>query len=211
MNIAIYARKSPAPRTKEDKDGNIRRVSVDSVNQILELESFIQRKSGDGWIQTHKFVDDYVSGKSGDRPQFKEMFKAASRKEFDILLFWSLDRFSREGVLETLQYLQRLTSYQVEWYSFTEEYLRSIGMFRDAILAILAAIAKQERIRSSERTIAGLTRARAEGKILGRPKVVVDKLRVKEDRAKGFTYTQLSEKYKIGFGTAQRICKLEIK
>jgi hypothetical protein len=63
-----------------------------------------------------------------------------------MVLFWSLDRFSREGVLETLQHLKALTSHGVEWFSCREEYLRSTGLFRDAVLAILAAIAKQERV-----------------------------------------------------------------
>jgi len=87
------------------------------------------------------------------------MMAAAARHEYDLVLFWSLDRFSREGVLATLQYLQTLTSYGVGWRSFTEQYLDSCGVFRDAVLSILATIAKQERIRISERTIAGLAEA----------------------------------------------------
>src|SRR5947208_12125755 len=102
------------------------------------------------------------------------MFEDASRRKFDVLLFWSLDRFSREGVLETLQHLQRLTSYGVGWKSFTEQYLDSCGVFRDAVLSILATIAKQERIRLSERTVAGLERARKAGRIGGRPRVVTN-------------------------------------
>jgi DNA invertase Pin-like site-specific DNA recombinase len=72
-----------------------------------------------------------------------------------LVLFWSLDRFSREGVLETLQHLQKLTAYGVGWKSFTEQYLDSCGVFRHAVLSILATIAKQQRNRLSERTIAG--------------------------------------------------------
>jgi DNA invertase Pin-like site-specific DNA recombinase len=67
-----------------------------------------------------------------------------------------LDRFSREGALETLTYLQKLTQYGVGYRSFTEQYLDSCGMFREAVISILAVIAKQERVRLSERTIAGL-------------------------------------------------------
>jgi DNA invertase Pin-like site-specific DNA recombinase len=70
-----------------------------------------------------------------------------------VLLFWSLARLSREGVLETLQHLQRLTSYGIAWRSFTEQYLDSTGIFREAVIGILAAIAKQERVRPAERTL----------------------------------------------------------
>ncbi|MCL2660533.1 MAG: recombinase family protein, partial [Acidobacteriaceae bacterium] len=106
-----------------------------------------------------------------DRAEFQKMFAAASRREFDILLFWSLDRLSREGVVETLNHLERLTSYGVNYRSFTEQYLDSTGIFKEAVIGILAAVAKQERIRLSERVTAGLERARKEGRIGGRPKV----------------------------------------
>ena len=99
------------------------------------------------------------------------MFAAASRREFDVLLFWSLDRLSREGVVETLNHLQRLTSYGVNYRSFTEQYLDSTGIFKEAVIGILAAVAKQERVRLSERTLAGLERARAQGRVGGRPKI----------------------------------------
>ena len=61
---------------------------------------------------------------------------------------------------ETLNHLERLNSYGVAYRSFTEQYLDSCGLFKDAVLAILAVIAKQERVRLSERTIAGLEKAR---------------------------------------------------
>jgi len=55
-----------------------------------------------------------------DRVEFQRMFQDASRQQFDVLLFWSLDRLSREGILPTLQHLQRLTSYGVGYRSFTQ-------------------------------------------------------------------------------------------
>lgn len=194
--IAIYARISPGGR--------------DSENQLIDLRQFVERKKSDDWVLVHEYVDNLVSGKTSDRPQFKKMFEAANNREFDILLFWALDRLSREGVYETLQHLQKLSNNKIEWYSYKEEYLRSVGMFRDVVLSILACIAKQERIRISERTIVGMKRAKAEGKVIGRPKVDVNKLRVREDHKNGMSFGKIAKKYGIGVGTAFRICEFKV-
>jgi len=133
------------------------------------------------------------------------MFDDASQRRFDILLFWSLDRLSREGVLETLQHLQRLTSYGIAWRSFTEQYLDSSGIFRDAVIGILAVIAKQERIRRSERTIAGLQKARRQGRILGRPRVAVDRDLIMQLRAEGRSWGEIEKETGVARSTAQRV------
>lgn len=158
MRTAIYARVST-------KDGR-----QDTENQLRQLRAFAASQN---WTLVHEYVDR-ASGKRGDREQFRRMFEAASRREFDLLLFWSLDRLSREGTVETLNHLQRLTGYGIHYRSFTEQYLDSTGIFKEAVIGILAAVAKQERVRLSERTIAGLQRVRAQGRILGRPKVEDD-------------------------------------
>ena len=154
MRTAIYARVST-------KDGR-----QDSENQLRQLRAFAETQE---WIVVHEYVDR-ASGKRSDREQFQRMFESASQREFDCLLFWSLDRLSREGTVETLNHLQRLTSYGVNYRSFTEQYLDSTGIFKEAVIGILAAVAKQERVRLSERTIAGLQRAKAQGRVGGRPK-----------------------------------------
>ena len=154
MRSAIYARVST-------KDGR-----QDTENQLRQLRAFADTQ---GWIVVHEYVDR-ASGKRADREQFQRMFESASRREFDCLLFWSLDRLSREGTVETLNHLQRLTSYGVNYRSFTEQYLDSTGLFKEAVIGILAAVAKQERVRLSERTIAGLQRAKDQGRVGGRPK-----------------------------------------
>ncbi len=167
MRIAIYSRVSTN--------------SQDTANQLVQLRAFAATQ---GWTVIKEYVD-VASGKNGDRQQFQALFAAASRREFDSVLFWSLDRFSREGVFETLQYLQRLTGYGVGYRSFSEQYLDSCGMFRDAVISILAVIAKQERVRLSERTLAGLATARSKGRIGGRPRVACDQERLLRLRESG--------------------------
>jgi DNA invertase Pin-like site-specific DNA recombinase len=154
MRTAIYARVST-------KDGR-----QDTENQLRQLRTFAATQ---GWTIAHEYVSR-ASGKHGDREQFQKMFAAASRREFDCLLFWSLDRLSREGTVKTLNHLERLIDYGVNYRSFTEQYLDSTGMFKEAVIGILAAVAKQERVRLSERTVAGLERARVQGRVGGRPR-----------------------------------------
>jgi DNA invertase Pin-like site-specific DNA recombinase len=122
-----------------------------------------------------------------------------------MVLFWSLDRFSREGVVETLQHLERLKANGVSWWSFKEEFLRSVGPFSDAVLAILACIAKQERVRLSERVKAGLDRARSQGKVVGRPKVVVDRDKVLELHKQGLSQWDISQKLGVSRASVGRI------
>src|SRR6476660_1857924 len=99
----------------------------DTENQLRQLRTFAATQD---WSIVHEYVDR-ASGKRGDREQFQKMFSAASRREFDCLLFWSLDRLSREGTVKTLNHLERLNGYGVNYRSFTEQYLDSTGMFKE--------------------------------------------------------------------------------
>ena len=191
MRVVLYARVSTRDKGQ------------DVENQLSQLREFCGRQ---GWNVTREYTDQ-VRGKTANRPQFKELFAAASRCEFDMVVFWSLDRFSREGVLETLQHLQLLNSHGVNWRSFTEQYLDSCGAFRDAVLSILAVIAKQERVRLSERTIAGLEKARREGRVGGRPRVIVNRARVKKLHDQGMSYAGIADKLKLKKTTVHRIVR----
>lgn len=144
------------------------RVSTDkqeTENQAAQLRDFAAKQ---GWEIVREYAD-YESGSKADRAEFRQMFSDAAEKKFELLLFWALDRLSREGVLETLQYLNRLTSCGVGFRSYTEQFFDSCGIFKDAIIAIMATLAKQERVKRAERTKAGLARVKASGKRLGRP------------------------------------------
>jgi DNA invertase Pin-like site-specific DNA recombinase len=187
MQVAIYARVSTGQQ--------------DTENQLNQLRSFA---ASQGWSVKREYIDA-ASGKTGDREQFKSLFKAASRREFELVLFWSLDRFSREGVLATLTHLQNLTQYGVGYRSFTEQYLDSCGAFRDAVISILAVIAKQERVRLSERTVAGLERARARGRIGGRPRAGCDPSEVLRLKTDGKTLAEIALKLKVSKSTVYRV------
>ena len=189
MKVAIYSRVST-----KDK-------GQDVENQLRQLREFCAKQ---GWPVVREFVD-HASGKRSDRDQFQAVFSAASRMEFDTVLFWSLDRFSREGVYETLQHLQRLTAHGVGYRSFAEQYLDSCGLFKDAVISILATIAKQERVRLSERTIAGLQRARQQGRIGGRPRKQCDRERLAELRRSGLSFAQIAAETGLSKTTVARI------
>ncbi len=176
----------------------------DHENQLIQLRSFAKTQD---WIVVHEYVDR-TSGKRSDREQFQAMFAAASRREFDVLAFWSLDRLSREGTVQTLNHLQRLTSYGVDYRSFTEQYLDSTGIFKEAVIGILAAVAKQERVRLSERTIAGLERARSQGRVGGRPKSEDDAAMMKTYRklkASGLSVRTIASQMAVSPTTVQKL------
>jgi len=199
MRTAIYARVST-------KDGR-----QDAENQLRQLREFA---STQGWTVVHEYVDR-ASGKRDDREQFQKMLTAASKREFDCLLFWSLDRLSREGTVKTLNHLERLTGYGVNYRSFTEQYLDSTGIFKEAVIGILAAVAKQERDRLSERTIAGLERAKAQGRVGGRPKAedAEPKLvaKIERLRSQGHSIRSIAIEIKKSPNTVLRLLKSEDK
>lgn len=149
------------------------RVSTDdgkqtAENQTRELREFCDRE---GYTIVAEFTDN-ESGRKGRRArkEFGDMFKSAGRREFDLLLFWSLDRLTREGIRQTISYLQILDTFDVQFRSYTEPYLNTADpLIAHILIGVNAHYAEYEAKRISERTKAGLKRARAQGKILGAP------------------------------------------
>ena len=155
------------------KVGILTRISTpgqDAENQLIQLRNYAVKNNWD----IYKEYTDIISGKENSRPAFDLLFQDAHKKLFDIVLFWDLSRFSRSGTLFTLQKLQELKRLGIEWVSYQEPYIRSIGQFGDVIISLLATIAKIEREKISQRTKAGLQRIRLSGKHLGRPKGTTD-------------------------------------
>lgn len=191
MRTAIYARVSTKDRGQ------------DTENQLRELRQFAK---GQGWSVIGEYIDNVSGSGKVKRPAFERMMQDAIDRKSDMVLFWSLDRLSREGVGKTVGYLDKLTAAGVYWRSFSEQYLDSCGIFKDAVLAILAVIAKQERIRISERTLAGLATARSKGRIGGRrPKDKPTDL-ILSLRSEGMSLSEIAAKTGISRATVARVC-----
>ena len=158
MRIAIYARVST-----DDK-------GQDPENQLRQLRE---------WCASigHEIVHEYIDKESGrkgtkGRKQFAALFEDAHKRKFDSVLFWSLDRFSREGMVPTILHLQHLTAAGVGFHSYTEPHLATDNeLVRNVLLSVLSSLAKVEAQKISERTRAGMAKAKARGKHIGRPSV----------------------------------------
>ncbi|OUJ67748.1 recombinase family protein [Hymenobacter crusticola] len=154
MKVAIYARVSTKNKGQ------------DTENQLHQLREFAERH---GTI--YKVFTDEESGSKAERAQFKQLLLEAYQKKFDLVVFWRLDRFSREGALTTLKYLKELKDHGVDYKSFTEPYLDSLGPFGDVIVSMLATIANQDLIKVRENTKAALAKKKAAGVKLGAPTI----------------------------------------
>jgi len=197
MKAVIYLRVSTANQNPE--------------NQLRELQEYATAQNFD---VVEIITDKGVSGSKSikERKGLEKVMKMAHQKKFDVLLFWSLDRLSREGTAQTLEYLTTLTDNGIDYHSYTEQYLSSLGAFSDVVVSLLATIAKQERLRISERVKAGLDyRRNVLKKPLGRQQGV--KLKgtdhkielAKKLREDGLSYGKIGMAMNI---SRQRACQL---
>ena len=189
--VALYARVSTKDKGQSTE------------NQLPELRRFAQAY---GYTVYKEYVE-HESGGTGRRSEFQALFADAHLRRFDLVLFWSLDRFSREGALPTLQYLNQLQGWGVGYKSLTERYLDSIGLFQEATVSLLATLAKQERVRLSERTKAGMARRRAEGLPMGPPaKSAAVVAQIRALKARGLSNYAVSKQLGLSASTVAKYC-----
>ena len=152
--VAIYARVST---TKQETE-----------NQVVQLRDYATKM---GWLVA-EVLKETEHGWEPEREKLQELLDLARFREIDIALVWALDRFSRQGVAATLKLVEDLHRSGVKLWSYQEPFLReSDPAMAELVLSFLAWAAKQEHVRISERTKAGLERVRANGTKLGRPKL----------------------------------------
>ena len=195
MRIALYARVSTTDKGQ------------DTENQLLQLRQFAKQQ---GWT-IHREYTDHKTGRTSDRAEFQEMFQDAYQKKFQLVLFWALDRFSREGATYTLQHLRKLSNYGVQWKSFTEQYIDSAGMFGEVIVSLLSVLAKQESVRRSERASAAYAKLKSQGRTdhLGRKRLVVDRDKIRAMAAGGMSVRAIGAKLKISHTSVHRLIRTQ--
>jgi DNA invertase Pin-like site-specific DNA recombinase len=186
VRAAIYARVSTADQHPE--------------NQLAELRQFCERAGLD-------VVAEYTDADSGAKPNraaFQRMLADAARRRFDVLVFWSLDRLSREGVARTIQHLARLEAYGVRFKCLKHPELDTTAPWGWVIVAMLAALADIERQLIRERTRAGLARARALGKRIGRPPADADSSAIAAMAAQGKSARAIAAALGLSASTVRR-------
>lgn len=158
MRAAIYARVSSFDQEPE--------------NQLAELRRYVEAR---GWTAA-EYVDRGVSGAKDRRPALDRLLVDARRRRFDVLVVWRLDRLGR-NLRHLIVLLEELQALGIAFVSLGEgiDATTPAGKLQ---MHILGAIAEFERARIAERVKAGLQRARAQGKRLGRPRVAAPTDRV---------------------------------
>jgi len=154
MRAAIYARVSTVDQEPE--------------NQLQELRRYAGAR---GWAASVEYVDRGVSGAKDRRPALDQLLADARRRRLDVVVCWRLDRLGR-NLKHLITLLEELQALGVAFVSLAEgiDATTPAGKLQ---MHILGAIAEFERERIRERVMAGLQRARTQGKRLGRPRASI--------------------------------------
>lgn len=190
LKAVIYARVSTSGQTAE--------------NQLLELRHAADRM---GWTVVTELVDDGISGAKGreSRPAFDKLFQMIQRRECDVVCAWSICRLER-SIQHLVSLMTEIQSAGVDLYVHQQAINTATPAGR-MVFGIFSALGEYERELIRERINAGLARARAQGKKLGRPSNVNDAVRtsVKLLREKGHSSHSIGKQLRIGVGTTQKI------
>ena len=187
--VALYARVST--------DGQ----SVD--NQLRELEAVASKE---GWEIVERFVDKGISGAKGreGRPAFDKLCQGVVRREFDLVASWSVDRLGR-SLQDLVTFLNELHSKQVNLY-LHKQGIDTTTPAGKLLFQMLGVFAEFERSMIVERVKAGLKRAKADGKVFGRPRVgAAVEAKVMALRKEGRGIIAIAKQLGLGNGTVSRI------
>ncbi|HLX60310.1 MAG TPA: recombinase family protein [Planctomycetota bacterium] len=179
------------------------RVSTSEQNadmQTAELREYAARR---GWTLAGEFVDTGISGTKASRPELDKLMAAARRRRFDLVLVWRFDRFAR-STAHLLAALDEFRGLGVDFVSLHEAVDTTTPLGK-MVFTVVAAVAELERTIIVERVKAGVERARAKGKKLGRPQgTKADVAQIGALTAEGQSVRQIARALGVGIGTVQR-------
>jgi DNA invertase Pin-like site-specific DNA recombinase len=184
--VALYARVSTSNGQQ------------DPEMQLRELREYAKHR---GLIIIGEYVDR-MSGSKDSRPALNQLMTDASRRKFDTVLVWKLDRFGR-SLRHLVNAIAELEALGVAFISFRDNLDLSTPSGR-LMFHVVSAMAEFERALIQERVKAGLRNAKAKGKRLGRPRADVDLSQVEALRASGASWREIAGKLGIGLGTVHR-------
>ena len=167
--------------------------------QLLDLRQFARQR---GFAVVAEYSDT-ISGTRPKRPGLDQLLAAARRGKFDVVMVWAFDRMAR-SVKHFLEVLDELNHLNLEFVSFREN-IDTGGPLGRAMVIIVGAIAELERNLIVERVRAGLRRARLEGRHIGRRPLPIDRVALRQDRARGLSLAQLAKAYAISRTTVRRL------
>ena len=210
---------SPTPGSGDGQGGatdkkNNRRVALylrvstsdqHAENQERELRAMADRA---GWEVVAVYKDEGISGSKGRdrRPSFDALCKAATRREFDMVASWSVDRLSR-SVQDLSTFMNDMRSLGIDVFLMKQGVDTSTSSGR-LVANVFASIGEWEREMIIDRVKAGMARAKAQGKRLGKPAVSAAKLEaVKAELARGTGLVKAARLHGVGTYTAQKIKK----
>src|SRR5262245_54764134 len=170
--------------------------------QALALREYAERR---GFEIVGEYRDEGISGSKDSRPALDRLMRDAWARKFDVVVVARFDRFAR-SVSHLLRALEEFSHLGVDFVSLSESIDTSTPMGK-MIFTVLGAVAELERNLIKERVHMGISRARKQGKILGRPRVDIDPLQVAGLRARGLSLNQIADRLNVGRGTAERALK----
>ncbi len=172
-------------------------------NQLRELREVATRA---GWTVVEEFVDHGISGakERAKRPAFDRMTRGAARREFDIVMAWSVDRLGR-SLQDLVSFLADLQACGVDLYLHRQG-VDTTTPGGKALFQMMGVFAEFEREMIRERVNSGLARAKAQGKRLGRPPIsskIEGEIRTARKEGKGIL--RIAREIGVGSGTVQRV------
>ncbi len=197
MRVAIYARVStPSSKTKgSGTDPDSPRQNPET--QLQPMRTFCTSR---GWEIAGEYIDR-MSGAKDHRPELDRMMQDARRRSVDVVLVWKLDRFGR-SLQHLINAMADLQAVGVAFVSMTDNLDLTTPSGR-LMFAVIAAMAEFERELIKERVKAGLTRAKAAGKELGRPRRVFSRPEARKLQAQGLSLRKIGEALGVSHQTVK--------